>query len=137
MLLVVSIHFLILTILGCLENFSMHAKTGLWVVLGRCVSSTSISLEMISIFSTSVIFFFWFNFVWKKGRDFFPKFFIDLNKFHIETFKIRSFFKTILTHKFLSLIRCIIIAFRSSFLTKLAWFALRYFFLKGAYTFRG
>ena len=28
LLLVVSIRFLILTILGCLENFSMHAKTG-------------------------------------------------------------------------------------------------------------
>ena len=29
LLLVVSIRFLIQTILGCLENFSMHAKTGL------------------------------------------------------------------------------------------------------------
>ena len=28
LLLVVSIRFLILTILGCLENFSMHAETG-------------------------------------------------------------------------------------------------------------
>ena len=28
LLLAVSIRFLILTILGCLENFSMHAKTG-------------------------------------------------------------------------------------------------------------
>ena len=28
LLLVVSIRFLILTILGCLQNFSMHAKTG-------------------------------------------------------------------------------------------------------------
>ena len=78
LLLFVSIRFWILIILGCVEKFSMHVKTGLsWVVLERCVSSlcifkfltieltkywkvfaTFISLEMISSFSTSMVFSF-------------------------------------------------------------------------------
>ena len=72
--LVVSIRLLILMVLGCLENFSMHAKTRLiWVFLERCASSlcifefltielnkfwtvfaTSIWLEMISSFSSNL-----------------------------------------------------------------------------------
>ena len=95
LLLFVSMRFWILIILGCAENFSMHAKTGLsWVVVERCVSSlcifefltielkefwkvlaTFISLEMISSFSTSVIFSFDLILFEKTGEIFFQKFY--------------------------------------------------------------
>ena len=97
LLLFVSIRFWILIILGCVEIFSMHAKTGLtWVVLERYVSSlcifkfltielkkfwkfstTSVSLEMISSFSTSVIFSFYLILFEKRGEIFFKKFLLS------------------------------------------------------------
>ena len=95
LLLFVSICFWILIILRYVENFSMHAKTGLSsVFLKRCVLSlcifkfltielkkfwkvfaTSISLEMISSFSTSVIFSFDLILFEKRGEIFFQKFY--------------------------------------------------------------
>ena len=100
-LLVVSMRFLVLTILGSLDNFSMHAKTELsWVVLERCVSSfcifkfltielktfwevfaTSISLEMISSFSASVIFSYDLILFEKRGEIFFQNFLLSLTNF--------------------------------------------------------
>ena len=101
LLLAVSIRFLILTILGCLENFSVHAKTELSrVVLEKCVSSlcifkfliiepqkfgkafaTSISLEMISSFSTSVTFSFDLILFEKRGEIIFQNFLLSLTNF--------------------------------------------------------
>ena len=95
LLLFIFIRIWILTILTCIENFSMHAKTGLsWVVLEKCVFSlcifkflaielkkfwkvfaNSISLEMISSFSTSVIFSFDLILFEKRGEIFFQKFY--------------------------------------------------------------
>ena len=101
LLLFVSIRFWILIILGCIENFALHAKTGLyWVVLERCVLSlcvfkfltiellkvwkvfvTSTSLEMISSFSASVIFFFDLILFEKSGEIFFQNFLLSLTYF--------------------------------------------------------
>ena len=95
----ISIRFLILIIMACLQNFSMQVKTGLsWVVLERCVSSlyifkfltkelkkfwkifvASISLEMIPSFSTSAIFSFDLILL-EKGGEIFNKFKL-FNKF--------------------------------------------------------
>ena len=88
-------------ILGCLENFSLHAETGLSsVVLERCVSSlyifkfltielkkfwkvfaTPIPLEMISSFSLSVIFSFDLILFEKWGEIFFQNFLLSLINF--------------------------------------------------------
>ena len=101
LLLFVSIRFLILTILGWLENFSMHAKTGLsWVFLEKCISflsilkfltrdlkkfwevfATSVSLEIISSFSTSVIFSLDLILSEKRSKIFFQNFLVPLTNF--------------------------------------------------------
>ena len=101
LLLLVSIRFWIMITLGSVENFSMHAKTGLsWVVLERCVSSvclfkfltivikkfwkvfaTSISLEMISSFSISVIHYFDLILFKKRGEIFFQNLLLSLTNF--------------------------------------------------------
>ena len=131
LLLFVSIRFWILVILGCVEIFSMHAKTGLfWLVLERCVSSLcifkfltielkkfwkfftiSVSLEMISSFSTSVVFSLYLIFYLKKGARFFSNIFIVLilcnlgcfsTLFKVDIFKSGSFynsFSRFLCHK--------------------------------------
>ena len=101
LLLLVSIRFRMLITLGYEENFSMHAKTGLsWVILERRVSSLcifkfltielnkflkvfafSIPLEIISSFSTKVIFHFDLILFEKRGEVFFQNFLLSLTSF--------------------------------------------------------
>ena len=102
LLLLVSIRFRMLITLGYEENFSMHAKIGLSfrVILERCVSSLcifkfltielnkflkvfafSVPFEIISSFSTKVIFYFDLILFEKRGEVFFQNFLLSLTSF--------------------------------------------------------
>ena len=122
LLMVLTIRFFILTILGCLENFSTHTKTGLsWEVLERCVLSlcilkfliidlkkfwkvfaASISVELISLFLTSVIFSFDLILFEKRAEIFFINILLTLTNFtsSLSNWGLFHFFR-MLAHLFL------------------------------------